>query len=84
MGHLPFACLCFYTLQNLGLDLCHNPERLHLSGCRVWMLHLGGGGQGLRNECLLQSYTAALGWAAQPGLDKLTQGQSEAENAKLS
>lgn len=43
MGHLPFACLRFYTLQNLGLDLCHNPERLHLLGCRVWMLHLGEG-----------------------------------------
>lgn len=41
------------------------------------------GGQGLRDERLAQRYTAALGWAAQPGLDKLTRGQSEAEAAKL-
>lgn len=48
VDHLSFVYLRFYALQNHGLDLSHNPERLHLSGCRQ-VDATSRGGQGIRN-----------------------------------
>lgn len=72
MDHLPFACLRFYALQNHGLDIFHNPERLHLSGCGRWVLHPE---EGSKSEMSAFSRDRLQLWLrSQPGLDKLTQG----------
>lgn len=72
VDHLPFACLRFYALQNHGLDIFHNPERLRLSGCRRWVLHPE---EGIKSEMSAFSRDRLqLRFRPQPGLDKLTKG----------